>query len=98
MIGENEMEDGLTGQLILILVLIICSGYFSATETAFTSVNRIRMKNLAGDGDPKAEKVLKLSDKYDKLLTTILIGNNIVNIWMTAIATTIPMVHLSFGV
>ncbi len=83
------MEDGLTGQLILILVLIICSGYFSATETAFTSVNRIRMKNLAGDGDPKAEKVLKLSDKYDKLLTTILIGNNIVNIWMTAIATTI---------
>ena len=63
MIGENEMEDGLTGQLILILVLIICSGYFSATETAFTSVNRIRMKNLAGDGDPKAEKdSLRFSD------------------------------------
>ena len=81
--------DSLTGQIIIIVILIICSAYFSATETAFTSVNRIRMKNLAGDGSRKAEKVLSLSEKYDKLLTTILIGNNIVNIWMTAIATTI---------
>ena len=81
--------DGLTGQIILIVILIILSGYFSATETAFTSVNRIRMKNLAGDGNKKAEKVLSLSERYDKLLTTILIGNNIVNIWMTAIATAI---------
>ncbi|MBQ9059592.1 MAG: HlyC/CorC family transporter [Firmicutes bacterium] len=81
--------DGLTGQITIIVILIIFSAYFSATETAFTSVNRIRMKNLAGDGSKKAEKVLSLSEKYDKLLTTILIGNNIVNIWMTAIATTI---------
>ncbi len=81
--------DSLTGQIVLIVILIILSGYFSATETAFTSVNRIRMKNLAGDGNKKAEKVLSLSEKYDKLLTTILIGNNIVNIWMTAIATAI---------
>ena len=81
--------DGLTGQIIIIVILIGFSAYFSATETAFTSVNRIRMKNLASDGDRKAEKVLTLSEKFDKLLTTILIGNNIVNIWMTAIATTI---------
>lgn len=81
--------NGLSGQIGLIVILIILSAYFSATETAFTSVNRIRMKNLAADGNRKAEKVLALSDKYDKLLTTILIGNNIVNIWMTAIATTI---------
>lgn len=81
--------NGLTGQITLIVVLIIFSAYFSATETAFTSVNRIRLKNLAGDGNKKAAKVLALSEKYDKLLTTILIGNNIVNIWMTAIATTI---------
>ena len=81
--------DGLTGQIIIIVILIVFSAYFSATETAFTSVNRIRLKSLAGDGNKKAEKVLALSEKYDKLLTTILIGNNIVNIWMTAIATTI---------
>ena len=83
------MDDSLTGQIILIILLIIFSAYFSATETAFTSVNRIRMKNLAADGDKRAEKVLTLSEKYDKLLTTILVGNNIVNIWMAAIATTI---------
>ena len=81
--------DSLTGQIIFIVILIAFSAYFSATETAFTSVNRIRLKNLAGDGNRKAEKVLSLSEKYDKLLTTILIGNNVVNIWMTAIATTI---------
>ena len=81
--------DGLIGQIVLIIILIIFSAYFSATETAFTSVNRIRMKNLAADGNRKAGKVLDLLEKYDKLLTTILIGNNIVNIWMTAIATSI---------
>ena len=70
-----------------IIVLVIMSGYFSATETAFTSLNRIRMKNMAGDGNKKAKLVIKLSDQYDKLLSAILIGNNIVNIAMTAIAT-----------
>lgn len=73
--------------IVAIAVLILMSGYFSATETAFTSFNRIRLKNSAADGDAKAKLVLKLSDQYDKLLTTILIGNNIVNIGMTAIAT-----------
>ena len=72
---------------VIIIVLIMFSAYFSATETAFTSVNRIRLKNMAGEGNKKADRVLKLSDKYDKLLTTILIGNNIVNIAMTSIAT-----------
>jgi CBS domain containing-hemolysin-like protein len=65
------------------------SAYFSATETAYTSMSRIKMKNAAGDGDEKAGKVLKLSDNYDKLLTTLLIGNNIANITMTAISTTL---------
>ncbi len=73
--------------IIVIIILIMLSAYFSATETAFTSINKIRLKNMAGDGDKKAERVLKLSEKYDKLLTTILIGNNIVNITMTSIAT-----------
>ena len=82
------MND-LIGQIVIIVILIIFSAYFSATETAFTSVNRIRMKSLATDGNRKADKVLQLLEKFDKLLTTILIGNNIVNIWMTAIATSI---------
>ncbi|MBQ6496981.1 MAG: HlyC/CorC family transporter [Firmicutes bacterium] len=81
------MDSSITGEIIAIIILIIFSAYFSATETAFTSVNRIRIKNMANEGNKKAEKVLALSDKYDKLLTTILVGNNIVNITMTAIAT-----------
>lgn len=73
--------------ILTIVILVTLSAYFSATETAFTSFNKIRMKTLASDGDKKAKLVLKLSDQYDKLLTTILIGNNIVNITMTAVAT-----------
>ncbi|MDO5415123.1 MAG: hemolysin family protein [Bacillota bacterium] len=81
------MNSDIVGDIIVIVVLILFSAYFSATETAFTSVNKIRLKNMAGDGDKKAEKVLRLSEKYDKLLTTILVGNNIVNITMTSVAT-----------
>ncbi len=77
----------MTGKIIAIVILILFSAYFSATETAFTSINKIKLKTMAGDGDKKAERVLGLAEKYDKLLTTILIGNNIVNITMTAIAT-----------
>ena len=75
------------GSLIAMLVCLICSGFFSATETAFTSFNKIRMKNTAQDGNKKAELVLKLEEKYEKLITGILIGNNIVNIALSSIAT-----------
>lgn len=81
------MNSDIIGDIIVIVVLIMFSAYFSATETAFTSFNKIRMKNAAGDGDKRAELVLKLSEKYDKLLTTILVGNNIVNITMASIGT-----------
>lgn len=74
-------------QVAEIIVLVLLSAYFSATETAFTSLNRIRVKNRADAGDPQAKKVLKLENNYDSLLSTILIGNNLVNIAMTAIAT-----------
>ncbi len=73
--------------LIPIIVCIIFSGFFSATETAFSSFNRIRMKNLAEKGNKKAARVIKLADKYDTLISTILIGNNIVNILATSLAT-----------
>ena len=69
---------------IIIAICLIMSAYFSATETAFLSLNRIRMKNMAEKGDKRAELVLKLLENFDKLLSTILVGNNIVNI--TAIA------------
>ncbi|MGN1372843.1 MAG: HlyC/CorC family transporter [Candidatus Coproplasma sp.] len=77
-------------QVILLIVVIICillSGYFSATETAFTAVNKIRLKAKADDGDKGAQRVLKLADNYDRLLSTILIGNNIVNILASSLAT-----------
>ncbi len=78
------------GDSISILIIIICilfSMYFSATETAFNSVSRVRLKNKAEEGNKKAALVLKLSEKYDELLSTILIGNNIVNILCSSIAT-----------
>ena len=81
------MSSEIIGDIVIIIILVLLSAYFSATETAFTSVNKIRLKNMAYSGDKKAETVLKLSETYDKLLTTILVGNNIVNITMTSVAT-----------
>lgn len=81
------MEGNIVAQITVIFVMIAFSAYFSATETAFTSLNKIKMQNMASDGNKKAGKVLMLSEQYDKLLTTILIGNNIVNITMTTVAT-----------
>lgn len=74
-------------KIIAIVVCICFSAYFSASETAFTSVNRIRIKNLANDGDKRARTVLELSERYDDLLSTILVGNNIVNIAASSLAT-----------
>ena len=75
--------------LIIIIICVILSGYFSATETAFTSFNKIRVKNMAEKGNKRAKLVLKLSVNFDKLLSTILIGNNIVNIATASLATII---------
>ena len=66
--------------IIAMVVCVVFSGYFSATETAFTSLNRIRMKNMANDGNKRAREVMELSDNYDNLLSTILVGNNIAGI------------------
>ena len=74
-------------KIILLVILIILSGFFSATETAFFSASKIRLKALAGDGNKRAKKVLKITEDMDSLLYTILIGNNLVNIATTAIAT-----------
>ncbi|MCM1233863.1 MAG: hemolysin family protein [Ruminococcus flavefaciens] len=73
--------------LVITLVCIVLSGYFSATETAFTAINKIRLRAKADDGDKGAKRVLRLADNYDRLLTTILIGNNIVNILASSLFT-----------
>lgn len=83
------MDNSVIGFIIVLGVMLLMSAYFSATETAFTSLNRIRIKNLAKDGNKRAAQVLALSDRYDALLSTILIGNNIVNIASASIATVV---------
>ena len=73
--------------VIVILLCVLFSAYFSATETAFNTFNKIRVKNLAEKGNKRAARALQLADNYDKLISTILIGNNIVNILAASLAT-----------
>ena len=75
--------------LVALVVLVAFSAFFSASETAFSSLNQIRLKSRADDGDRTAARVLAMSEQYDKLLSTILIGNNIVNIAAASIGTII---------
>ena len=82
------MDSTSIGMIAALIFLVMMSAYFSATETAFTSLNRIRLKNKADNGDRRAQRTLDLAEDYDKLLSTILIGNNIVN----NVATTIGAV------
>ena len=72
------------------LALILCialSAFFSATETAFSACNRVKLKTVEGPRKERAQIALSLLEKYDSLITTVLIGNNLVNIVATAIAT-----------
>lgn len=82
-----EFGPGHIGQLVCILVLVFLSAFFSSSETALVTVNKIRMKNLAENGDKRAAKVLKVTSHSGKMLSAILIGNNIVNIGASSIAT-----------
>ena len=81
------MDRNQINQIILFVILVALSAFFSSAETAYTSANSIRLRHAANNGDKKAALALKLQDKYDALLSTILIGNNIVNIASSAIAT-----------
>ena len=76
-----------TTGIIIIVFCLIMSAFFSSTETAYSSLNRIRVKSMAEKGDKRAALVLRLAEEYDKLLSTILIGNNIVNIASASVAT-----------
>ena len=81
------MDDGSMTLWVALVVLVVFSAFFSASETAFSSLNQIRLKSRAEDGDTSAARVLEMAEKYDKLLSTILIGNNIVNIAAASIGT-----------
>ena len=83
------MDSHSTTMILVLVCLVVLSAYFSATETAFSSLNRIRLKNMASGGNRRAQTALSLSENYDELLSTILVGNNIVNIASTSIATTL---------
>lgn len=79
--------DGAGWQIAILVILVALSAFFSGTETAFTSFNKTRMKTLAQDGNKKAKAVMDIEDKYEKFLSTMLVGNNIVNISATTIST-----------
>ncbi len=89
------MDSQTTGMIVALVILVILSAFFSATETAFTSLNRIRLKSKVDNGHKKAAFTLRLADNYDRLLTTVLIGNNIVNI---AASTVSALLFTSFFV
>lgn len=73
--------------IVIIVLCLLLSALFSATETAFSTLNRLRIKALADKGNKKAKLILKLLDDYNSLITTILIGNNIVNILSASLST-----------
>lgn len=84
-----------TGQLIAVIILLCLSAFFSSSETALTTVNQIRMRTLADNGDKRAARVLHVTGNPGKMLSAILIGNNIVNLSASSISTSLA-IHL-FG-
>ena len=77
----------MNGYLIAIIALTLCSTFFSATETAFSSANKIKLKNMAADDNKRAAHALELAEDFDQLITAVLVGNTISNITMTTVAT-----------
>lgn len=78
-------------QLIVLIILLLLSGFFSSAETALTTANRIRMRTLAKEGNKQAARVLAITDDSSKMLSAILIGNNIVNLSASSIATSLAL-------
>ena len=85
------MDSGDIFQIIFLVILLFLSAFFSSAETALTTSNRIRMRTLAEDGDKRAVRVLRITDDSGKMLSAILIGNNIVNLSASSIATSLAI-------
>ena len=88
-----DVPEGI--QFLFLVLLIFLSGFFSSAETAFSTVNRVRMRTLEEEGNKRAARVNKILESYSKMLSAILIGNNIVNLSTSALTTTIA---LRFGI
>ena len=78
-------------QLICLIILLLLSGFFSSAETSLTTVNRIRMRTLADEGNKRAARVLAVTDNSSKMLSAVLIGNNIVNLSASSISTSLAL-------
>lgn len=85
------METSDIIQLVIVIILLSASAFFSSAETALMTSNKLRMRNLADNGDKKAAKVLKVTENTDKMLSAILIGNNIVNLTASSISTALTL-------
>ncbi len=88
---EAVFSPAVIFQIVLIIILIILSAFFSSAETAFSTANRMKMRTLAEEGNKKAALVNKILDRYSKLLSAILIGNNVVNLSASSLATTVAI-------
>lgn len=87
------MDDIGSTTYLLILVLLMLSAFFSASETAFSAANTIRLRTMAEDGNKRAAQAVKVAAQYDKLIATILIGNNLVNIAISSLVTVIATAY-----
>ena len=85
------MDPSSIRQIIILLILLLLSAFFSSAETALTTVNKHRMRALANQGNKKAARVLSMIEKPEKMLSAILIGNNIVNLTASSLTTTLAM-------
>ena len=83
------MDTSVAIQLIILLILLILLGFFSSAETALTTVNRMRIRGLADEGNKKAKTVMHITDDTSKMLSAILIGNNVVNLSAASLTTTL---------
>jgi CBS domain containing-hemolysin-like protein len=91
MLGDDFLNSSDAIQLVVLLLLIAMSGFFSSAETALTTVNRIRMQTMADAGNKQAETVLRITGNPSRMLSTILIGNNLVNNFSAALATALAI-------
>lgn len=85
------METSDIIQLVIVIILLSASAFFSSAETALMTSNKLKMRNLADNGNKRAAKVLKVTENTDKMLSAILIGNNIVNLTASSISTTLTL-------
>ncbi|WP_312643287.1 hemolysin family protein [Hydrogenoanaerobacterium sp.] len=88
------MDTPSPGLYLILVLLLAASAFFSASETALSCMNKIRMQNMADDGNENAKLALRMADNFDRILSTILIGNNVVNLSASSIATVVATVLL----